>query len=45
MQQRLQAADVPVELLQLKWRGHATTFLFGGEARDRGIEFLDRYLR
>lgn len=45
MQQALRAAGVPVELLQLKWRGHIATFLFGGEARDRGIEFLDRYLR
>ncbi|HKY90383.1 MAG TPA: alpha/beta hydrolase [Nevskiaceae bacterium] len=45
MQQKLQTAGVAVELLQLKGRGHITTFLFGGEARDRGIEFLDRYLR
>jgi acetyl esterase/lipase len=45
MKAKLEAAGVPVELLQLRARGHITTFLYGGEARDRGIEFLDRYLR
>lgn len=45
MQEKLQAAGVPVELLQLRGRGHIAAFLFGGEARDRGIGFLDRYLR
>jgi acetyl esterase/lipase len=45
MKDKLEAAGVPVELLQLRGRGHITTFLFGGAARDRGIEFLDRYLR
>lgn len=45
MQQRLQASGVHVETLWLRGRGHIATFLFGGAAREHGIEFLDRYLR
>lgn len=45
MQQRLQAAGVPAELVRVRGLGHIATFLLSGSSRDRGIDFLDRYLR
>jgi acetyl esterase/lipase len=36
-------AGVPSELYLQGLRGHATMFLFGGEAESRAVQFLDRY--
>ena len=36
----LQAAGVDAELYLHNWRGHATMFLFGGDAEARAIDFL-----
>jgi acetyl esterase/lipase len=41
----LQNAGVASELHWVPARGHVAAFLFPGEARDRAIGFLDRYLR
>jgi len=35
-------AGVDAELYLHNWRGHFTMFLFGGDAEDRAIDFLDR---
>ena len=35
-------AGVDAELYLHRWRGHATMFLFGGDAETRAIDFLDR---
>lgn len=45
LQRRLHAVGVPAERLEVKGLGHIATFLLSGEARKRGIDFLDRYLR
>ncbi len=38
----LRRQDVDAELFVHRWRGHASLFLFGGEAEDRAIDFLNR---
>jgi acetyl esterase/lipase len=38
----LRAAGVKSELYLHRWRGHATMFLFGGDAENRAIDFLNR---
>ncbi len=38
----LRRHGVDAELFMHRWRGHASLFLFGGEAEDRAIEFLNR---
>ncbi len=38
----LVASGVPAELYLHRWRGHMTLFLFGGDAEDKAIAFLDR---
>jgi acetyl esterase/lipase len=38
----LLAAGVDAELYLHRWRGHATMFLFGGDAEARAIDFLER---
>lgn len=38
----LRSAGVDAEFYLHRWRGHATMFLFGGDAEDRAIEFLAR---
>lgn len=45
MKQALDQAQVPAELYLLHGGGHIGTFLFGRDAVDQGIAFLDRYLR
>jgi predicted esterase len=38
----LLANGVEAELYLHSWRGHATMFLFGGDAEARAIDFLER---
>jgi acetyl esterase/lipase len=38
----LRAAGIEAELFLKSWRGHMSMFLFGEEAEDRAIAFLDR---
>ena len=38
----LRAAGVDAELFLKSWRGHMSMFVFGGEAEDRAIAFLNR---
>ncbi|MGD8349666.1 MAG: alpha/beta hydrolase [Gammaproteobacteria bacterium] len=38
----LRAAGIDAELYLQSWRGHMSMFLFGGDAEDRAIEFLNR---
>ncbi len=38
----LRRQGVDAELFVHRWRGHASLFLFGGEAEDRAIDFLNR---
>ena len=38
----LVANDVPAELYLHRWRGHMTLFLFGDDAENRAIDFLNR---
>lgn len=45
LQTRLQAVGVPAERMEYAGLGHIATFLLAHEARDRGLDFLDRYLR
>ncbi|MDH3634969.1 MAG: alpha/beta hydrolase [Gammaproteobacteria bacterium] len=39
----LRASDVDAELYLHRWRGHMSMFLFGGDAEDKAIGFLNRY--
>ncbi len=39
----LVAQGIDAELYLHRWRGHMTLFLFGGDAEDKAIAFLDRY--
>lgn len=39
----LREAGVEAELYLHRWRGHGTMFLFGGDAEDKAIRFLNRY--
>lgn len=41
----LREGGVDVELFLHNWRGHLTLFLFGGEAEQRAIDFLNRVNR
>ena len=41
----LQAAGVEAEYYRHNWYGHMSMFLFGGEAEQRAIDFLDRHNR
>jgi len=41
--QTLIAAGVESELYLHNWRGHMSMFLFGDDAENRAIDFLDRY--
>ena len=45
LQAALDDAGVPNELHWLPMRGHIVGFFLPGEARERAIDFLDRYLR
>ncbi len=38
----LRAAGVEAELYLHRWRGHMSMFLFGGDAEDKAISFLNR---
>lgn len=38
----LRAVGIDAELFLKSWRGHMSMFLFGGEAEDRAIAFLNR---
>ncbi len=38
----LRAAGVDAELYLHRWRGHMSMFLFGGDAEDKAISFLNR---
>lgn len=41
---RLKVLKVPVERHDVKWWGHATTFIFSEESVVNGISFLEKYL-
>jgi acetyl esterase/lipase len=45
MKSELDAAGVPMELFWLEGKGHVSAFIFGGQAEERAIDFLDRVLK